>query len=79
MNEDLRDVVVDLGGDPSRGLVGQQQNLDAQEGDEDQGGPHRLHVQSELSLVGHLQLGDENPHDVEQEEEVHLEMTTLLV
>ena len=77
MHEDVHDVVVDLGGDPSRGLVGQQDELDAQEGDEDQGGPHRLHVQAGLCLVGHLQLGDEHPHDVEQEEEVHLEMTTL--
>jgi hypothetical protein len=29
--------------------------------------------------VGHLQLGDEHPHDVEQEEEVHLERSTVLV
>ena len=78
MHKDVHDVVIDLGGDPSRGLVGQQDKLDAEERDEDQGGPHSLHVQTGLCLVAHLQLGDEHPHDVEQEEEVHLEINTLL-
>lgn len=71
VQEDIHDILKDLR--VALGLVGQQDELDAQEGDEDQGGPHGLHVETGLRLVSHLQLGDEHPHDVEQEEEVDLE------
>ena len=73
MHEDLHDVHVDLGGPVLLGLVGEQDELDAQQGDEDERGPHRPHVQAGLGLVGHPQLGDQNPHDVQEEEQVHLE------
>lgn len=73
MHEDLHDVYVDLGGPVFLGLVGEQDELDAEQRDEDEGGPHRPHVQAGLGLVRHPQLGDENAHDVQQEEEVHLE------
>lgn len=54
-------------------LVGQQDKLDAEQRDEDEDGPHSPHVQAGLGLVRHPQLGDEDPDDVQQEEEVHLE------
>jgi len=71
VHEDIHDILKDLR--VVLGLVGQQDELDAQQGDEDQGGPHGFHVETGLCLVSHLQLGDEHPHDVEQEEEVDLE------
>ncbi|TNN49327.1 hypothetical protein EYF80_040502 [Liparis tanakae] len=63
---DLKDPVV-------LGLVGEQHKLDAQQGDEDEGGPHGPHVEAGLGLVRHPQLGDEDADDVQQEEEIHLE------
>ncbi|KAG7236196.1 hypothetical protein INR49_001314, partial [Caranx melampygus] len=57
---------VDLGCPVLVGLVGDQDELDAQ-GDEDEGGSHGPHVEAGLGLVRHPQLGDENPNDVEQE------------
>lgn len=73
VHEDLHDVGVDLVAPVVVGLVGQQDVLDAEQRDEDERGPHRPHVQAGLGLVRHPQLGDEHLHDVEQEEEVHLE------
>lgn len=69
----MHDVVVDLRGNPSLWFVGQQDVLDAQERYKNQGGAHGLHVEAGLSLVGHLQLGDQDTHNVQQEEQVHLE------
>ena len=74
MHEDVHDVVVDLRGASALGLVGQQHVLDPQEGHQDQGGPHSLHVQAGLCLVGHLQLGDQDAHDVQQEKQIYLRM-----
>lgn len=74
MHEDLHDVQVDLQHPWVLGLVGQQHELDAQQGDEDERGPDGPHVQAGLGLVRHPQLGDQDPHDVEQEEQVHLEV-----
>lgn len=54
------------------GLVRQQDVLDAQQGDEDEGGPHRPHVQAGFSLMRDAQFGDDDPNDVEKEEEIHL-------
>ena len=72
MHEDFHDVEVNLGDPLLLGLVGEQDKLDAEQWDEDEGGPHGPHVEAGLGLVRHPQLGDENPDDVQQEEEVHL-------
>lgn len=55
------------------GLVGEQDKLNTQQRDEDEGGSHSPHVEAGLGLMRHPQFGDENPHDVQQEEKVHLE------
>lgn len=73
VHEDVHDVQEDLGGPVLLRLVGQQDKLDAQKRDEDEGGSHSPHVQAGLGLVRHPQLSDEDPNDVQQEEEVHLE------
>lgn len=51
---------------------GQQDELGSQQRDEDERGSHCLHVGVGFSTVGLFQLGDEDPHDVEEKEEVHL-------
>lgn len=58
MDENGHDVAVDLVGTVALGFVGQQDDLDAQQGHEDQRTSHRLHVEAGLGLVGHFQLGD---------------------
>lgn len=68
----MHDVVVDFRGDPPTWLVGKQDILYPQKRDQDEGGPHCLHVETGLCLVGYLQLGDENPHNVKQEKDVDL-------
>lgn len=72
MDQDGHEVPVDLVGAVTLGFVGQQDDLDAQEGNEDQRASHGLHVEAGLGLVGHLKLGDQHPHNVQEEEEVHL-------
>lgn len=72
MHEDFHDVQVDLRDPVILRLVGEQDKLDAEQRDEDEGGPHSPHVEAGLGLVRHPQLGDENPNDVQQEEKIHL-------
>lgn len=72
MHQDLHDVHVALKDARVVGFVRQQDKLDPQQRNEDEGGPDGPHVQAGLSLVGHPQLGDQNPDDVEQKEEVYL-------
>lgn len=50
----------------------QQDELGSQQRDEDECGSHCLHVDVGLSTVSLFQLGDEDPDDVEEKEEVHL-------
>lgn len=73
MHEDLHDVQVDLRDPVLLGLVGEQHELDAEEGDEDERCSHRPHVEAGLGLMRHSQLCDKNPNDVQQEEKIHLE------
>jgi len=72
MHEDIHDVQIDLRDPVIVGFVREKDILDAEQRDEDEGGPHGPHVETGLGLVRHSQLGDENPHDVQQEEKVHL-------
>lgn len=72
MHQDVHDVVVDFRRDPSLRFVRQQDVLNSQERYQDEGGSHRLHVETGLSLMGHLQLGDEDSHNVQQKEQIHL-------
>lgn len=51
---------------------GKQDELGSQQRDKDECGSHCLHVGVGLSTVGLFQLGDEDPYDVEEKEEVHL-------
>lgn len=74
MHEDVHDVQINLREPVILGFVREQDVLDAKQRDEDEGRPHRPHVEAGLGLVRHSQLGDENPNDVQQEEEVHLEV-----
>lgn len=78
MHEDLHDVQVDLKHPVVLRLVGEQDELDSQQRDEDEGGSNSPHVEAGLGVVRHPQLGDENPDDVEQEEEIHLESKNIL-
>lgn len=79
MHEDVHDVQVDLIDPVITGLVGEQDILDAEQRDEDEGGPHGPHVEAGLGLVRDPQLGDENPDDVQQEEKIHLETKTKML
>lgn len=78
VHEDLHDVQVDLRHPVVLRLVGEQDELDAQQRDEDEGGSHGPHVEAGLGVVRHPQFGDEDPDDVEQEEEIHLELKNML-
>lgn len=70
--EDVYEEVIDGAADSSLWPPGKKDELDTQQGDEDQGGSHRLHVGRGLGAVGLLQLGDQDADDVQEEEEVHL-------
>lgn len=72
MDQDGHDVAIDLVGAVALRFVGQEDDLDAQEGHEDQRASHGLHVETGLGLVGHFKLGDQHPHNVQEEEQVHL-------
>lgn len=72
MHEYAHDVVIYFRGDSSSWLVGNQDKLNSQERHQDEGGSHGLHVQAGFCLVSHLQLGDEYPHDVQQEKQIDL-------
>lgn len=72
MHQYVHDVFVYLEGHASLRLVGQQDVLDPQERHQDERGPHGFHVETGLRLVGHLQLGDEYSHNVQQEEQIDL-------
>lgn len=74
VHEYFHDVKIDLQDLLLLGFVGDQHELNAQQGDEDEGGSHSPHVEAGLGLVGHSQFGDENPNDVQQEEQVDLEL-----
>lgn len=64
MHEDVHDVQIDLQHPVFMGLVGEQDKLDTEQGDEDEGGSHSSHIEAGLRLVRHSQLGDENSDDV---------------
>lgn len=64
--------VIDGTADVSLWHMGEEDVLGSQQRDEDEGGPHCLHVGCGLSTVGDLQLGDQDPDDVHEKKEVHL-------
>lgn len=72
MHEYVHDVVIYFRGDLSVWLVGKQNELNSQERHQDEGGSHGFHVQAGFCLMSHFQLGDEHPHDVEQEKQIDL-------
>lgn len=72
MHQYVHDIVVDFRGDPSFRFVGEQDILNPKKRYQDESSSHRLHVETGLSLVGHLQLGDEDSHNVQQKEQIHL-------
>lgn len=73
MHEDVHDVLVDLAGDAVLRPPGEDDELDPEQGHQDEGGPHRLHVHVGLGPVRVPQLGHQHTDDVEEEEEVHLQ------
>ena len=75
MHQYVHDVVVYFGGDPSLRLVGKQNVLNSQKRHQDEGGSHGFHVETRLRLMGHLQLGDEHSHDVQEKEQIDLRGT----
>lgn len=64
--------VIDGAADATLWPRGKKDELDSQQRDEDEGGPHRLHVGCALSAVGVFQLGDQDPDNIQEKEEVHL-------
>lgn len=64
--------IIDGVADASLRPPGEDDELDAQQRDEDEGGSHCLHVGRGLSTVGLLQLCDQDTDDVQEEDEVHL-------
>lgn len=65
MHEDDHDVHIDVQHPAFMGLVAKQDVLDAEQGNEDECGPHSSHVEAGLCLVRPSQLSDENPDDVQ--------------
>lgn len=78
MHEYAHDVVVYFREDAPFRLVGNQHELNSQEGHQDEGGSHGFHVQAGFCLMSHLQLSDEHPHDVQQEKQIDLGDTDKL-
>lgn len=72
MDEDVHEELVDGKRDASAGLQRHQDELSAQQRNQDDGGADRLHVDVSLGAVSDPQFGDQHPHDVQQEEQVHL-------
>lgn len=72
MHQDVHHVHVALKDALVVGFVRQQHKLDPQQRDEDEGGSDGTHVQTGLRLVGHPQLGDQNPDNIQQKEKVDL-------
>lgn len=64
--------VIDGTADASLRPLGKKDELDSQQRDQDEGGSHRLHVGCALGAVGVFQLGDQDPDDIQEKEEVHL-------
>lgn len=63
VGEDVVEEIVDVA-DASLRPPRHEDELDSQQRDEDEGGPHRLHVGRGLGAVRLLQLGDQNTDDV---------------
>lgn len=72
MGEDVYEEIVDGPADASLWPPGEDDELDSQQRHEDEGGSHCFHVGCGLGTVGLFQLGDQNPDDVQEKEEVHL-------
>lgn len=70
--EDVHEELVDGAEDAFLRPEGEKDELDTQQGDEDEGGSHRLHVGRGLGAVGLLQLSDQDADNVQEEEEVDL-------
>lgn len=63
---------IDGTADVSLWQTGEEDVLGSQQRDEDEGGPHCLHVGCGLSTVGNPQLGDQDPDDIHEKKDVHL-------
>lgn len=72
MAEDIYKEVIDGPAGTSLRPRGEKDELNSQQRYEDEGGSHCFHVGGGLSAVGFLQLGDQNPDNVQEKEEVHL-------
>lgn len=70
--EDVHEELIDGADDASLRPTGDKDVVDSQQGDEDEGGSHCLHVGRGLGAVGLLQLSDQDADNVQEEEEVHL-------
>lgn len=64
----MHEEFIDGAADASFRHTGDEDVLDSQQRDEDEGGSDSFHVGSGLSAVGFLQLCNQNPHDVQEEE-----------
>lgn len=72
MHEYVHDVVIYFRGDPSLWLVGKQDVLNSKKRHQDEGRSYGFHVKTGFRLMGHLQLGDEDSHDVKEEKQIDL-------
>lgn len=73
MCEDVHGELVDGPGFMSLWSPRNQDELGSQQRYQDESGSHHLHIGIRLCTVGHLKLGDQHTHYIEQEEQVHLE------
>lgn len=69
----MHDVVVDFSGNAPPRCIREENELDAQEWNQNEGGTDSFHIQTRLSLVCYFQFGDEDSYNVQQKEQVHLE------
>lgn len=72
MAEDIYKEVIDGPANASFRHHGEKYVLDSQQRYEDEGGSHCFHVGGGLSAMGVLELGNQNPDDVQEKEKVHL-------
>lgn len=72
MYKNVHYIVVNLFGNMALWTPRKQYKFNAKEWHQNEGGSDSFHVEIGFRLVGDLQLGDQNPNNVQQEKEIHL-------
>lgn len=79
MHEYVHDILVDLTGQTVLRPPRKYDKLYSEQGHQDQGGSHRLHVHVGLCSVSVSQLRHQHSYDIQQEEEVNLRQRRFCV